>query len=659
MLTGPSAAGKSSFCRLLLGSEKFSDEYNSTDIMVNKLAFLVVKSSSAQKEEVEPVNSRKEVVWYELNLEKQIKYLKSLLVDEKFHEEKLPHKNIDDNKHKSSNKDDVNDDNHDEALPKKPQTEIVKELVKAEPLPDGFTIETVKLVSIVDTGGQPEYIHLLPAINNYPTVTFIVHDLTKGLDDPVQVRYKKIGCEEDQPRNLHYSYLDMMHLLTCFVSDSLKQELPESRFALPKNSYIRFVGTHYDRVPEVDKETTIGNVNSKLRQIVEEKNFGSGMVQSSKKGIIHPVDNTTSGNNEKEDKEVKYIRSQIENTIDEMESATLPITWMILQLRIQQVCAEKYILTYEEYTKIAKECNLYDENEIKAAVKYFHFIGLLLHFEDPSLCDYVIINLQWLYSSLAKIMRLSLKDVHIPDTKHQLIFDKQRLLVKNGFKLSDCSETINEPELKYCFDLLIHLTIIATVTIDDTEFYYLPCVLSTLTLCDARHKHLLSEPLLIRFESGFLPRGFFCSLVVHLLNTLPKKWNHQLNKSTKNYSDLMIFLLLDKSYLYLHDKIFYLKVEVRHEKKYFEATKHSELIFELHKYLMLVCNQLRFNPEHLQYGFLCLVEERDSDHIVVIDLGLSKEMPDELECTQCSDKHYNETQLDYSNRIWFEEVSVI
>ena len=351
LLTGPSAAGKSSFCRLLFCSEKFSDEYNSTDIMVNKLAFLVVKSSSAQKEQIEPVKSRKEVVWYELNLEKQIKYLKSLLVDQKFHEEKLPHKNIDDDKHQSSNKGDVNndddDDNHDEPLPEEPQTEIVKELVEAEALPDGFTIEMVKLVSVVDTGGQPEYIHLLPAINNYPTVTFIIHDLTKRLDDPVLVRYKKIGCEEDQPRNLHYSYLDMIHLLTCFVSDSLKQELPELRFTLPKNSYIRFVGTHYDQVPEGDKKATIDNINSKLRQIVEEKKFEFGMVQSSEEDIIHPVDNTTSGDSEKEDKEVKYIRSQIENTIDEMESATLPITWMILQLRIQQLCAKKYIRVYK------------------------------------------------------------------------------------------------------------------------------------------------------------------------------------------------------------------------------------------------------------------------------------------------------------------------
>ena len=107
------------------------------------------------------------------------------------------------------------------------------------------------------------------------------------------------------------------------------------------------------------------------------------------------------------------------------------------------------------------------------------------------------------------------------------------------------------------------------VTIDCIEFYYLLCVLSNLKMCDDKHKHLLSEPLLIQFTSGFLPRGFFCSLVVHLLQKPPDGWEHQLHKSAKNYSDLMIFCLPDKTFLYMHDKIFYLKLEVRHGKRCF------------------------------------------------------------------------------------------
>ena len=95
LLTGSSAAGKSSFCRLLFGSEKFSAEYNSTDIMENKQAFTVVKSRSGEKEKAITVKNftvlkqEGEVVWYELNLEKWIQYFKSLLVHKKFHNQKL------------------------------------------------------------------------------------------------------------------------------------------------------------------------------------------------------------------------------------------------------------------------------------------------------------------------------------------------------------------------------------------------------------------------------------------------------------------------------------------------------------------------------------------------------------------------------------------
>ena len=675
LLTGSSAAGKSSFCRLLFCSEKFSPKYKSTDVLENKQAFSMAKSSSEEKngkkeedsgkekskdKKVITVKSfgilkhEKEVVWYELNPETQIKYFKSLLLkkaqddhggrdDNDNCEDK---KTVDDDQHDP----DGDDDDDDASFSKAPQVSIKKEVVDAEPLPDCFTIETVKLVTVVDTGGQPEYIHLLPAINSYPTVTFIVHDLTKKLDDPVLVRYKKERCEEDPVQILNLSYLDMIHLLTSFVSDSLEQqppELTEPYISLPKKPYIGFVGTHYDEVK--DDQDILKNIDEKLDHVVREKGFHSGGILSSEKGIIHPIDNTTAGYRETEGNEVKYIRNQIECFTDQIKSKILPITWMILQLRIQQLCTidhKKYI-TYEEYVEVAKEC-LDDEEEIKVSLLYFHFIGLLLYFDDPSLCGYVIINLQWLYGNLAKVMHLSSKDVHLIDFTQRKLFNNQRLLAKHDctFQVKD----VNAQELEYCFNLLTYLNVIATVTIQGTEFYYLPCVLSTLRLCDDRHKHLLSEPLLIRFKSGFLPRGFFCSLVVHLLNNPPEEWEHQMDKSAKNYSDLMIFRLPDKTYLYMLDKIFYLKVEVRHGRKDFNAPYHSKVFVVFHKYLTMVCNQLHFDLQNLQYGFLCLAEESDVDHIAV----LSKEIHNGLECSrECR----NITKLDKSHSIWFKEVS--
>ena len=548
--------------------------------------------------------------------------------------------------------DDNNSDDGDDA----PQTDIEKKIVEAESLPDSFTIETVKLVTVVDTGGQPEYIHLLPAINNYPTITFLIHDLTKRLDDPVQIRYKKKGCEEAPVQILNYSYLDMIHLLMCFVSDSLEQPRKPTvpNISVPKKSYIGFVGTHYDKVK--DDPTVLQHINDKLSHIINKKNIESRGVLSPEIGNIYPVDNTTAGDSEKEDPTVKNIRSHIEHYADQIESKTLPITWMILQLKIQELCAShhKRYITYAEYVQIAKESiHLDDDDEIKASLMYFHFIGILLYFPDPSLCNYIIINLQWLYNSLAEVMHLSVKNVYFRDSNLRKKFNDQRLLAKHN----DCEinlKDINQQELEYLFNLLIHFKVIANITIDNVEFYYMPCVLSNLKMCDDKHKHLLSEPLLVQSTSGFLPRGFFCSLVVYLLKNQPQGWEHQLHKSAKNYSDLMIFRLPDKTYLYMHDKIFYLKVEVRHGKKHFSTPYHSKIFNQLHQSLTVVCEELHFDCQKLQYGFLCLNDESDSDHIAVIHLPrTSKFMPTELECSRkCS----SSTKLDESHNIWFKEV---
>ena len=668
LLTGSSAAGKSSFFRLLFGS-KFVAEYNSTDIMENKQALPVIKSRSKDERQAVTVRSfgilkqEEEVIWLELDLEHQIKYLKSLLLTEKFYNQKtLPPTDDEAGDGDDDNDKNIGNDGDDVSLIETPKTDIDNKIVESEPLADSFTIETVKLITVVDTGGQPEYIHLLPAINSYPTVTFLVHDLTKNLDDPVHVRYKKEGCEEIPVQMLNYSYLDMIHLLMSFVTDSLEHppEVKESCISVPKKSYIGFVGTHYDKVK--DDPTILQDINNNLDQIVKERNFKSEGVLSPEKGTIYPVDNTAAGDSKKEDPTVKIIRSEIEHFTNQIESKTLPITWMILQMTIQELCTThpKRYLTYKEYLKIAKESvSLCHEEEIKASLTYFHFIGILLYFQEPSLCGYIIVNLQWLYTSLGKVMHLSSKDVTIYDSNLRKMFADQRLLPKHD---DDCRiklKDVSQEELKYFFNLLIHLKVTAVVTVNRVEFYYLPCVLSNLRLCDDKHKHLLSEPLLVQFTSGFLPRGFFCSLVVHLLNNEPKQWEHQLHKSAKNFSDLMIFRLPDHTYLYLHDKVFYLKVEVRHGRKNYPAPYHSKLFDVLRQYLITVCNQLRLDPQKLQYGFLCLADESDGDHIAVIDLSRAPDMiPTELKCSRCIRKFSNVTRLDESHDIWLKEVSV-
>ena len=61
------------------------------------------------------------------------------------------------------------------------------------------------MLTFIDTGGQPQFISMLPAVNNFAMVTFIVHKITGGknsLAEKVVVKHNSVeqGIEE-------YTYL--------------------------------------------------------------------------------------------------------------------------------------------------------------------------------------------------------------------------------------------------------------------------------------------------------------------------------------------------------------------------------------------------------------------------------------------------------------------
>ena len=634
LLTGPPAVGKSSFSNLLFRAT-FSNEYSSTDVMKTKQSIVAVNSYSQ-------VHKADETVWLKLDLKSQLQQLKTLLVSQSF----------------TVNTQVVLQEQASQmpeaSLMLESQTKIDKSIVESPVLPENLqTGDTVDLISVFDTGGQPEYSALLPAINSVPTINFIVHDLTKKLTDPVLIRYKRADCDEVSGYILNYSNLEMMQLLLCLVTDSLEQrieQLPQC-IGIPEQSYIGFVGTHYDKVK--DDQEVLPKTNDMLTSIINER---SGLrVLSPGNGVIFPVDNTTAGDPETEDPTVKTVRSHIREIINEMEPKELPINWMILQVAIQELHARncrKY-LTFEEYCTIAKDdAAMKDEKEIKASLSYFHILGVVLYFGVAELRDWIIIDLKWLFTNLGRIMHLTSKEVKCLDYHLMKKFKNQRLLAKKLLEKIDL-EDINIEEVKYSFDILIHLKVIATVVVEGVEYYYLPCGLSSAVQYSDRYRFPLSEPLLIQFSSGFLPRGFFCSLVVHLLEELPDNWTVQFCSDTKHFNNVMSFLLPDGTCLRLHDRTYYLEVTVRHYKRDVIAPYHPEVLLVLERYFERVCRQLNFNLEKLQYGFLCHGNDESDDHIVVI------KNPDvsSLSLLKCGKCPSHITVIGESHTVWFKKVT--
>ena len=735
-LTGSSAAGKTSFRRSLF-MEPFIEEYESTRLQETKHAYMASILESKDGE----------ATWLELTAEQQIDHFKSLLESQRA--EKLAREldasnstdksiNIDHSLsskiHNSSNKNNY----------KAPKV-LIEKLDKSDGLESHLVIpDPVKLITVVDTGGQPEFIHMLPAIVNCPTINFVVIDMTKKLTDKVEVHYKEkedivqkkgkeedilkqdnrvkveVQCrvkEEDKLKNddiievihykaktedkvedqakkgskvkvevhykvkednevkekdnveievhykdnrdkiplsyLSYTYEDLIKLLMSITNDSVNQSVaqkPEIDASINKQkdaeeektkSYIGFVGTHKD----ITSSEVINELNKQLAILVgkeKQEKFHVSVLGTNEK-YLHPVDNTKSGSSK--DNEVVEIRKQIEMVTEDMALVPVPIAWMILEIQVKSFCIahSKPYITLEVFSDIAYNEASVESKEVYAVLQYFNSLGIFLYFKDvPEMQNYVIINHQWFYNTLCKITCLLCDSSSIIDHDSLEIFKKDGLLHKKKLMKMKFDDKI---KIEFFVALLLNMKIIACYK---KEFYYIPYVLPHCQHYHDKYKYLLLEPLLVRFSSGFLPRGFFCSLVVHLLQELPsKQWSKV--DFCQNYRNVITFNINDVFYLRLQDQIYYLEIQVRH----YEYCKKRCVFPELKilcEYLHYVCTKLKLDPNKLEYGFLCHGDSED-EHMVKLD---SIKDPANLEnCKKCKKR----TQMGPLHKIWFEGVS--
>ena len=523
--------------------------------------------------------------------------------------------------------------------------------------------EVLNIITLLDTGGQPEYIHLLPTVNIHPMVNFVVHDLSKSLEDQVMVEYSEHGEHVFEPYHLRYSNFDMIKFLMSSINDSLERpacQVPQLVTIPGKNtnSYLCCVGTHADKVTQ----DIICNTDNKLTAMVEKLDCSAAVWPNKDGGILFPVDNTTAGDGTKEDPIANIIRRNVELLSLDKEIYELPITWMLLELEIRQVCSrnKKAYITFQDCYCIASDSNLIaDVQQVRSALLYHHLLGVLLYYpEVPGLCEYVIVDHQWLFDRLSSIVCFSLKKSYNLHATNKLKY--------NGILSKELIEELKwEEELKeeYFISLLVEMKIIAPICREDGsgEDYFIPYVLPTYTRqlqgddILSKYGYFQGEPLLIQFVSNLLPRGFFCCLVVQLLQHLPRGWRHQFTQkdTCHSYSNLITFCLPSAYFLSLIDKLSYLEVQIRHKEVDYYQQYPIHLVVQdvLAGVLEIVCEQLNYSHGRLQYGFHCQCGEIRDEHIAITKLTPP------FDYALCRYGSVTPTQLKYTHTVWLTEVS--
>ena len=542
---------------------------------------------------------------------------------------------------------------------------LVEDSVKSTTVDHHFhhSGEVLNIITLLDTGGQPEYIHLLPTVNVHPMVTFVVHDLSKCLEDQVLVEFSEHGKLMFKPYHLKYSNFEMIKFLMSSTNDSLERtssQAPQLVTIPGKNnqSYVCCVGTHVDKV----KIDVIQNIDSQLTAMVEKLDCKAAVWQNEDDGVLFSVDNTTAGDDSKEDPIAKLVRNKIDNLASNKDIYELPITWMLFELEIRQLCAINEIpyISVQECVNIAMNSSLItDEDEVKNALTFHHLLGVLLYYSEVvGLCDYVIVDHQWLFDRISSIVCFAFKHSSNLHARNKL--KHQGILTNELLQELDWKEELKE---EYFIALLVEMKIVAPIKREDGngEDYFIPYILPTYisqSQCDdilSRYGCLQGEPFLIQFVSNLLPRGFFCCLAVEMLQQLPKGWSHVFSQKDTyhTYSNLITFRLQDAYCLSMMDKLSYLEVQIRHQQSgyYHQHPIHIEVRDILAKALEHVCEQLIYNHGRIQYGFHCQCKEYDDQHIALLT-----RLAPPFDYALCRHGSVTATKLQKGHTVWLTEV---
>ena len=628
-LTGSSAAGKTSFLNLL-SRKKFTAQHHSTNVAESKQ---VVYTAGV-------VGSGKESQWIDLSHKNMLEQLKDYL---ETHAPTVTHTEM----KKYTTKCQVEDDivNADDM--------IIRKLLNQD---NASSLGDVwKMVNFLDTGGQPEFVNLFPAISSSIIVTFIVLNMcggVKSLDEPVKVIHSKHGVQSYEPYHLHYTNLDLIKLLMAFSKDSCIKAKPllspvQQKTKSTNTSYQCYVGTHADKVTTAE----IQAIESKLKCTAHELKCNKLLWELNEE-ILFSVDNTTAGD-DNEDPIAGIIRTRIQELVEDSSVYDVPITWFILLLEMQKISSQRKIsfLLFSEVVDICKEGKLsQDEEEVRNALLLFHLMGILLYYHEiPGMCQYVIINHQWLFKKLSSLISLTFERKGY-DLEAIEKFKNEGLLSKSLIEQIYLQADIKTD----CFiALLEHLKVIAKV---DTENYFMPCILHsqsiTSTILD-QYGSLQHFQLLVHFVNNPLPQGFFCCLVVQICQNLPKNWLPPIQQKQHIYNNLITFHTSDTGHsISLIDKIGYLEIQIRHQET--SATIHYYIQQFLTSVFDKVCNHLQLDCKQYCYGFLCNCTNTitSENHIA----SLPKELDIVPYWIQCP---YRRIKLTPSHLIWLQPPSKV
>ena len=470
-----------------------------------------------------------------------------------------------------------------------------------------------------DTGGQPEFQEVLPALVAGPTIFLLIFSLAKGLTC-LGTRYT-VTYRAPNGESVPYesSFTVKQVFMQCLSSiASYHNALSRDVALLDSNTLVKTrvpplsvltVATHKDLLVDEDE---VKKIDEELRGAVEQTSlYKSGCIEycpGEVEQLIIPVDNYNEGNDSNAVKKAVQIIIRRKQGKESPYKIEFPVPWLALELYLRHL--PQSIITYEECIDIAKQCNV-SRNDLPKCLWFLHHkTGTIRYYHGIKVLeDYIIVKPDVIFKAVSKLITNTF-------TREEALNPEVMAFRRLGlFKRGTIEQIFTNYQSELQIDcglflaLLEHLNILGPVHDPDPEFsdydYFLPCALVHAPEPLSSEDQL--DPLLVLFEGGFVPKGVFSALLVYLLRN--KEWVIQRDNRKPRLYRNQVYFYTDSSGI---DCPVSLKATaecfaVHVESKQASSSSWHKISQILEIGIPNVCKHLRYDDSFCthQFGFYC------------------------------------------------------
>ena len=412
------------------------------------------------------------------------------------------------------------------------------------------------LANMIDMGGQPPFLDMLPALTIGPALYLICFNLQNEISRRYPVMYVS---ESGVEYKLQYSYsvLEVIfQSLSSIACLSPTSDQPQPIESMPPPCQIAIiVGTHRDKVSETTAASKDGEIQKELKKLLEyeyleEEPYHNYLSKIDGK-LVLCVDNT--GGIDEIDRHRKIIEEMINEKFYDDSKYRIPASWLMFSIFLRKM--HKDVITIEQCQQIAKRLHI-PPNHTKDVLWYLqHHIGILMYYRKDEVegleKDVIICQPQVIFTSVSQLIL----NAFLPErSPNDLV--RKKFWEQGQFRLRDVRKALEfeSQEAGLTVDQLLSILQFLSVLVKLTgDVFFLPAVLRVASdeelLSLLGYGHSQVAPLMIRFCCVFVTLGCFSALIARLVSTMRKSW--KLSEKVAMFKNMVKFQVEGSYYVTL------------------------------------------------------------------------------------------------------------